>query len=68
MSAKKEVCVVCLSKKRHQVYTKCQHSFCRRCLRRVYFECPTKNCPLCRHPIGYYVRYHRKGLKISFFF
>ncbi|XP_022218248.1 E3 ubiquitin-protein ligase TRIM35 [Drosophila obscura] len=67
MQPSREECAVCLDRMRNQVHTPCKHSFCRRCLRRVYYESPSKTCPLCRAPIDYYLRKYRTSIKVFFF-
>ncbi|XP_030373920.1 tripartite motif-containing protein 65 [Scaptodrosophila lebanonensis] len=62
-----DMCAVCLNRKRNKVSIQCKHSFCKRCLQKVYDISPSKSCPLCRAPFEYYIRERGSGTKIVFF-
>ncbi|KRG01386.1 E3 ubiquitin-protein ligase RNF166 [Drosophila mojavensis] len=66
MDATEDYCAICLCRKHRIVSTPCKHTFCKRCLKKVYDVCPTKVCPLCRAPFEYYIRERGSGIKIVF--
>ncbi|XP_023176206.1 RING finger protein 166 isoform X2 [Drosophila hydei] len=66
MDEAEDYCAICLCRKHRIVSTPCKHTFCKRCLKKVYDVCPAKVCPLCRAPFEYYIRERGSGIKIVF--
>ncbi|XP_034484635.1 tripartite motif-containing protein 40 [Drosophila innubila] len=66
MDNSEDFCAICLCRKRRIVSTPCKHTFCKHCLKKVYNDCTSKTCPLCRAPFEYYIRERQSTVKIVF--